>query len=181
MINLLPPEIKSQQHYARMNNTLRRYVILAIILGALLSAVLMTGNVFATIFTKELDKQLVEQNQKVAKYKDIEQKANDINGQLKKLTSVLDKTTRYSEVLKDIANHLPPDSRLASFNISGDPKEPLTMTVSATSEKTALQVQPNLETMDRFSFVDIQEFRDLGTHYEVDMALTFADTEAAQR
>lgn len=181
MISLLPPDIKTQQHYARMNNNLRRYVILTIILGGLLSVVLVAGNIFANIFTNELDKQLVEQNQKVAQYKDVEKKASDINGQLKKLTTVLGKTTRYSEVLKDIANHLPAGSRISSLSISGNPEDPLIMTVSATNERTALQVQPNLETMDRFGFVDIQEFRDLGTSYEVDLALTFTDTEAAQR
>lgn len=181
MINLLPPELRSHQQYSRMNTVLRRYVILSIVLGALLCSVLLVGNVFATVFTAEVDEQMTEQNVEIAKYKEVEEKATNINGQLKKLTSVLDKTTRYSEVLKDIASNLPQGSRLASISISGKADEPVTMIVAADNETSALRVQPNLETMDRFSFVDIQEFRDLGTSYEVELALTFADAEAAVR
>ncbi len=181
MINLLPPTIKKQQQYAKFNSGIRQYVVISISVGVLLSATILVGNLYTTMFIQDVEEQLANKQKQVANYKKTEATAKNINTQLKEFTSITDQTTRYSVVLKDLATNLPANTRITGFTFDGKVDSTLKLTVITNDRTTALSVQPSLDAMERFSFVDIQEFRKEGSDYMVDLSLAFSDEEAARR
>jgi Tfp pilus assembly protein PilN len=181
MINLLPPELKKQRHFAQLNSGIRQYVIIAVAVGILLSVTMLVGNLYTTMFIRDVEKQLADKQDELAKYVKMESKAKDINTQLKKFAQITEQTTRYSNVLEDLATNLPSGTKITGFAFDGKADSKLELTVIASNRSDALSVQPSLSKMDRFSFVDIQEFRKDGATYQVDLALAFTDDEAARR
>ena len=181
MINLLPPEIKKQQYFAKLNTGIRHYVLIAMIGGILLSATTLIGNLYTKTFTDEVEAQIASKQKEVVAFKKTETKAKDINEQLKKFAAITEQTTRYSSVLKDISNNLPPNTKITGIQFDGKADSTLKITVIANTRESALSVQPTLDKLDRFSFLDIQEFRIYGDVYQIDLALAFKDDTAARR
>lgn len=158
MINLLPPDIKSNYVYARRNVSLRRWVFL--FAAALIGVGIIGTYGLVTIkqSTSSYSKQ-IEETEKVfqdKKFAETQKQIQDISGSLKLVVKVLGQEVLFSQLLKQIAATIPANANLASLNIS-QTTGGIDISAVAKDYATATQVQVNLADPDNkiFSKADI--------------------------
>jgi Tfp pilus assembly protein PilN len=145
MINLMPPNVKSGYRYARRNVVLRRWVVLFLValigLGAISTYGLLTIHQSSVHYNKEIVATQTVLNKQ--KYSQTKKQVGDISGSFKLVVQVLSQEVLFSQLLKQIAAAIPPNTYLSGLNIS-QTKGAIDITASATDYKTATQVQVNL-------------------------------------
>jgi Tfp pilus assembly protein PilN len=145
MINLLPPNVKSGYRFARRNVVLRRWVVLFVIaligLGAISTYGLLTIHQSSTHANKEITAAQAMLNKQ--KYSQTKKQVSDISGSFKLVVQVLSQEVLFSQLLKQIAATIPPNTYLTGLNIS-QTKGAIDITAAATDYKSATQVQVNL-------------------------------------
>ncbi|MEK7594373.1 MAG: PilN domain-containing protein [Patescibacteria group bacterium] len=158
MINLLPPEVKSNYQYARRAVGLRRWVIM-------FSVALLGLGVLSTYGLVSLQRSTVQYKKQIAAADAVFQKENftgtqkqveDISNSFKLVVKVLSQEVLFSELLKQIAATIPDKANLTSLNIS-QTQGAIDISAMATDYNTATQVQVNLADPDNkiFSKADI--------------------------
>lgn len=158
MINLLPPDTKSNYEYARRNVTLRRWVVLfafALIgIGALGTYGLVAIKQSTTHYQDQVATK--EEGFQEAKYAETQKQIKDISGSLKLVVKVLGQEVLFSQLLKQIAAIIPANANLTSLNISQTTGG---IDISAVTKDydTATQLQVNLADPNNkiFSKADI--------------------------
>ena len=145
MINLLPPELKQQYHYARHNTSLRRVVAM---FGAGLLVLVMLcalGVVYLnqTADTFKAQAVIAEQSLKDQKQTEVEKKVQDISNSLKLAVQVLSKEVLFSQLLKQLAVTIPNNANLTGLSIS-ETQGGVDITARTTDYNTATQLQVNL-------------------------------------
>ncbi len=145
MINLLPPEVKTNYRYARRSVGLRRW--------AIMFAVALLGlGVLSTYGLVSLQRSSVHYKKQIAAADTLSQKENfsgtqkqveDISNSFKLVVKVLGQEVLFSELLKQIAATIPAKSNLTGLNIS-QTQGAIDISAIATDYNTATQVQVNL-------------------------------------
>lgn len=145
MINLLPTDIKQEYGYALRNTALRRWAA-ALVLALLGLGLLGTyGLVAMQRSTNSLNTQVTASQASLQKQKltQTEAQVTDITNSFKLVVQVLSKEVLFSQLLKQIATVIPPNSNLTSLNIS-QTTGAIDIVADATDYNTATQVQVNL-------------------------------------
>lgn len=158
MINLLPPDIKQDYHYARRNTHLTRWV-LAMGLAFLGLAVLSAGGIWyinqaADDYSRQIsvsEADLRRQNQS-----QVEKEIKDISNSLQLAVQVLSKEVLFSKLLRQLAVVTPNNATLSSLNISKI-QGAVDISASTADYNAATQLQVNLAdpTNKIFSKADI--------------------------
>jgi Tfp pilus assembly protein PilN len=158
MINLLPPDIKQDYHYARRNTHLLRWVLAMGVAFAGL-AVLSAGGIWyinqaANDFTRQIsvsEADLRRQNQS-----EVEKEIKDISGNLHLAVQVLSKEILFSKLLRQLAVVTPNNATLSSLTISKI-QGAVDISANTTDYNAATQLQVNLAdpTNKIFSKADI--------------------------
>lgn len=158
MINLLPPDIKQDYHYARRNTRLVGWVFAMALAFAGLAFISVGGiwylNQTANDYTKQigvLEDDLRRQNQA-----EVEKEVKDISNSLQLAVQVLSKEVLFSKLLRQLAVVTPNDATLSSLNIS-QIQGGIDISASTADYKAATQLQVNLAdpTNRIFSKADI--------------------------
>jgi len=145
MINLLPPEVKSNYRYARRNVLLRRWVISFVIafvgLGALATYGLLTLHQSTNHYHHQIaTTQALFQKEKFAQ---TQSQVQDISNSFRLVVKVLSQEVLFSELLKQIAAIIPANANLTGLNIN-QTQGGIDILAEATNYTTATQVQVNL-------------------------------------
>lgn len=158
MINLLPPDIKSNYVYARRNVVLRRWVILFAVALIGVGVIGTYGLVTIQQSTNHYTQQIAEKEKvfKQERYAETQKQIQDISGSFKLVAKVLGQEVLFSQLLKQIAATIPPNANLTSLNIS-QTTGGIDISASAKDYATATQVQVNLADPNNkiFSKADI--------------------------
>lgn len=145
MINLLPPELKEEYHYARRNTLLLRWVALFGfgILGVVLLAVV--GAVYLQQQAKSYDVQAaaIEQSLTTQKQAEVQKEAQDMSNSLKLAVQVLSQQVLFSQLLQQMAVNTPPNVTLSGLSIT-EVKGAVDITAKTTDYNAATQLQVNL-------------------------------------
>lgn len=157
MINLLPPEMKSQISAARTNRLLLRYnVLLLAALGFMLIAIaivyLYLVNAKATA-----EATVAENRAKASDYAAVESEANAFKQNLANAKQILDGDITYTKVVLQIASLLP--SGVVLDNVSLDSSSfgsPTVLSARAKDYSTVLTLKSTLQNSSLFSNVSIQ-------------------------
>lgn len=158
MINLLPPDAKSNYIYARRNVILRRWVMLFAI--ALIGTGIIGTYGLVTIqqSTEHYNAQIAAKEKvfKEEKFTETQKQIQDISGSFKLAAKVLGQEVLFSQLLKQIAATIPANANLTSLNIS-QTTGGIDISATAKDYATATQVQVNLADPDNkiFSKADI--------------------------
>ncbi|HUC20243.1 MAG TPA: hypothetical protein VMR98_01980, partial [Candidatus Polarisedimenticolaceae bacterium] len=75
MINLLPPEVKTQIGYSRYNHSLLNYLWLTLLLAAILAGSLLAASYFLNQDIKRADDDLAAKQQQINTYSGLQTKA----------------------------------------------------------------------------------------------------------
>lgn len=158
MINLLPPDAKSNYIYARRNVVLRRWTLIFIVSLMGLCVIGTYGLVSLQQSTNHYSAQIAakEKNFQDEKYAETQKKIQDISGSFKLAAKVLGQEVLFSQLLKQIAATIPANANLTSLNIS-QTSGGIDISAVAKDYATATQMQVNLADPNNkiFSKADI--------------------------
>ena len=179
MINLLPPSIKKQRAYSKYNRTLRGLTILTLVFGVILALTMFAGNFYVGTLIDASLLELENKEEEVADYSDVSKEAEELNSQITGVINTLDKTTRYSVLIKDIGRLLPANTYIESLELDGSSASPLTLIVISNTEDDALSTQFALADSDLFSSIDVIFFQKVDSRYQMELVLAYKDPGAA--
>jgi hypothetical protein len=145
MINLLPPDVKDGYRYARLNNSLKRWV--------LLFALALVGlGIIATYGLVSLHRSTVSYNHQITStqtlfkqenFSGTQQQIQDISNSFRLVVKVLGKEVLFSQLIKQIGASMPNHTNLTGLTIN-QIQGGLDITANATNYEAASQVQVNL-------------------------------------
>jgi hypothetical protein len=145
MINLLPPDLKSNYIYARRNVGLRRWVVMFSISLVILGAIGTYG--LLSIHQATLDYQKQADNAKAVLDKEdlagTQKRIQDISNSFKLVVKVLGQEVLFSQLIKQIGTAMPANTNLTGLTIQ-DTTGGLDIVAEAKDYSTATQVQVNL-------------------------------------
>lgn len=157
MINLLPPETKSQIKAARANRLLLRYnIILLSAIGFLLAA---AGLVYVYLVSAKSSAETAIQDNlaQVSNYSVIESDASSFRQNLSSAKQILDNDVTYSKVILEIASVLPSGVVLDTLSLdSATFGTPTTLNARVRNYDTVLRLKDALQASSLFSDVSIQ-------------------------
>lgn len=161
MINLLPPQASKQLRASRHNTILLRYLI------GMCIVLVLTIIVYAVTYMlmKRTELQSVsasaDNKQKIAAFKDTETKAKDYTNDLKIAKSIFDGELSYTTALHKIARALPAGAVIETLDLNPTTVgQPITLSVSAKDQATALSVKATLEKENVASNITIASLQE---------------------
>jgi Tfp pilus assembly protein PilN len=159
MINLLPPDVKSNYQYGRRNVILRKWVIMCAVALIGLGGIATYGALSLQQSTVRYQKQISSSEAQLRNenYAGTQAQIQDFSNSFKLVLQVLGNEVLFSQLLKQIAATLPSRAVLTSLNIS-QTSGGIDITANAPDYTTATQVQVNLSDPSNkiFSKADIQ-------------------------
>lgn len=145
MINLLPPDVKTNYRYARRNRTLLRWISICGI--GLLGAIILTGfgYVYMDSTTATFEKQTAAANEqlKIQNITGVQKQVTDISNNLQLVVQVLSKEILFSQLLKQLGSVTPPNVILTNLAIS-QTQGAIDITAQTADYNAATQLQVNL-------------------------------------
>lgn len=145
MINLLPPDVKDGYRYARLNNGLKRWVVL-------FALALVGLGIIATYGLVSLHRSTVSYNHQITStqtlfkqenFSGTQQQIQDISNSFRLVVKVLSKEVLFSQLIKQIGATMPSNTNLTGLTIN-QVQGGFDITANAANYQAASQVQVNL-------------------------------------
>lgn len=164
MINLLPPDAKTQITAARANRLLLRYNILLLVAIAFLLAAIGFVYIYLGNAKVAAEAAIQENISRVGDYAAVEAEANSLKQDLANAKQILDSDVTYTKVILEIAKVLPPGVVLDTLNLdSATFGTPTALTAKVRDYPTVLTLKDSLQNSNLFSGVSIQTISSDGT------------------
>jgi Tfp pilus assembly protein PilN len=156
VINLMPPVLKEEISYGKMNRVAMAYLRVAVLV-----VVVLTGLFAGTYYL--IQKQIGQISTDVASKeselaqdkKTILPPAQDASERLNAINYVQTSQTRFSALISDLTKLMPVGVKLQGISLTGSDKTPVTITVLAGSYDSVLATRDSLATSPRLAAVDI--------------------------
>jgi len=156
MINLMPPKIKNDIHFSRLNTSLVQYGFIAIVVVILVAAIMLFGFTIAQDDEQALRDSIEQKEKDLSSLITVEQDAASLSGKIDTVGDLLDREVKFSEVLQEIGSILPEGSVLTSLRLTNDSTEPLRVAALVDTKNNAAVLRQNIEDSNRFSGADIE-------------------------
>jgi Tfp pilus assembly protein PilN len=145
MINLLPPELKQEYHYARRNTSLWHIVGLfgVGLFGLMLLCALGVIYLNQTTSSFKSQAKIAAQSLVDQKQNEVEKTVQGISSNLKLAVQVLSQEVLFSQLLKQLAVSIPANANLTGLSIT-DVRSGVDITARTVDYNTATQLQVNL-------------------------------------
>ncbi len=145
MINLLPPGLKQEYRYARLNRRLLQWVVGFLLAIAGVAVLTIAGLI---IMSRSIDARQTEVTQTKAHLAsqdiaDTQKQISAIASNLKLMVSVLSKEVLFSELLVQLGSVTPPNTALSSLSVS-QTQGAVDIAARAKNYDAATQLQANL-------------------------------------
>ena len=177
MINLLPPDIKSEITYSKRNALLMRYVKGTVAISLLLAGALLGGRLLLNQQVKEVDARMADKQTQIASYSKVEKDAKKLNERLTSIAGIQKSQSKFSVLLSDLAQDMPQGTSITSIILTGDDKKPVRLIVHAQDYKTALGFRDSIVRSKRISAADIENIQAIQENgqnlYQVTVSFTF--------
>ena len=175
MINLMPPDMKEQIRFAKLNRVVLRYLwgafFVVLALGGVFGWALYTlGNQTKVASAGAADKQ-----QTIDKLtKSFVPQAKEASDRLNAIKYVQGTQTHFSAVIDDIAKVEPKGVSIKSMTLTGADKVPVVITISADNYNSALAFRNALATSPRISGADLESINaDTGGTFSGTVVIAF--------
>jgi Tfp pilus assembly protein PilN len=175
MINLLPPDIKEQVRYAKINRVTLRYVwllaLVVVVLAGVFGGTVYLQNQQAATLAADV---AAKQQTIAALNKNFTPKAKDASDRLNAIKFVQGSQTHFSAVIADIAKVVPKGVSIDSMTLTGDDKTPVHVAVTASSYEAALTFRNALVTSPRIAQADLETISaTTGGAYQTNVVIAF--------
>ena len=178
MINLLPPEIKSQITYSHHNRTLRNFLFLGLLLAAVLAGSLVAATYYLNQDVKRIEGELSVKRKQIATYKKLQLDAKAAAARLASIETIQKNQAKFSILLADLAKYMPQGTAISNIVLTGDDKQPVRLTVKAADYKTALSFRESIAKSPRISAADIENIKRQNDTYSVVVVFAFKPGDA---
>lgn len=158
MINLLPPQQKTDLKAARSNTRLLNYnIAILIAVGAMIGAFLVTY-FYLTLSQDAAQASIIENRARETTYSSVKQQAATFRSDLATAKQILANQVNYSKLIVAISRSLPPGVVLESIQLDAASfGKPSTMTAKIKTVNDALKLKERFTANNRiFSNVNIQ-------------------------
>ena len=158
MINLLPPDVKKEYIYAKINVTLRNWILICLIALVGLGAIATYGMVSLKQSKRHNNAEIVaaQNTLQKEKFSQVEQQVQDFSNSFQLVVKVLSQEILFSKLISQMGAAMPKNAYLNGIKIDL-PQGGLNISANAVDFKSATQVQVNLADPNSklFSKVDI--------------------------
>ena len=180
MINILPPELKSQLNYSRRNAVLIKYLSWALLTGTLLFGLIGAGLWYANRQIADYQQTLAARQSQRSDYQSTETNVQSLQANLGLIEKLLNEKTHYSKLLADLASALPTGAYITHMSLTGDDKKPLELLVNVDSFNRAAEVRNGLISSSRIKSADIQTIseNEEGSGFIVALVAAFEEGQA---
>jgi len=163
MINLLPPELAGKIRFGRRNTRLRRWIFGAVAATVGLLVILAGGWLYLDNEASNLnmniaaiENQLTSQN-----LTQVQKDASEISGSIKIIEQVLSREVRFSELIQEVGQILPPGTILAGLTLSSKVDGGLDLSANTVDHESAARLAANLgdpknELFDKVDIVSVK-------------------------
>lgn len=147
MINLMPPEAKSNVEYARRNLRLLRFTIATMAIMVAMFATVILGSFYIDRVKSNLTDNIETSKTNIAsqKLEDVQKEAQEISQGVKLIEQVLSKEVRFSKLLQEIGSLMPNGAVLGDIQLSNKIDGSMDLSANAINHQAATQVQVNLQ------------------------------------
>lgn len=179
MINLMPPDLKEQIRFAKMNRVALNYTVVVVVL------VLVLGGIFAWALV-QVKQQTNDKSVAVAeKLKEVNSlkaqvlpKSQDASDRISAIKYVQNTHTRFSLLIADIAKVIPDGVKLNQLQLTGNDKMPVQVTITANQYDQVLAFRNAIITSPRISAADIVTITSAGNVFNATVIMGFKPGEA---
>lgn len=179
MINLLPPQVKEQLAFAKLNAVVMRYLKVVTALIIVLAVAFGGTYVYLSQRISGIDTELANKQAVVDSYKPTQKAAKVLNDRVAAIKSIQNAQPRFSKLLDDIAKFTLKGTSITSLALTGEDNKPLVISATAQSYSEAVSLRDALATSGRISGADIQSIADQGDGtFKVDIVIGFKPGQA---
>jgi Tfp pilus assembly protein PilN len=156
MINLLPPTLKEQLRYAKLNRLMLRYLRLLVLIVIVLAGVFGASIYFLNAQADRSAKVVETEKAEIASYAPTVTKARDAAERLNAIKYIQGTQTKFSLLLDDLAKVLPTGVSIDSITLTGDDTKPVRVSVTGNTYDSLLSFRNALAGSSRISGVDLE-------------------------
>jgi Tfp pilus assembly protein PilN len=155
VINLLPPQLKEDIHFAKQNAWLIGYVKVLIAVGVVLVGIFVGTHIYLQKQLTSVNAQVGEKQSTISQYSKVEKQAAAANERLEAIKQVSDQRTHFAELLDAISSVLPKGVILQQLSLTGDVTHPVAIDYQANSYQTAIAMRDALLLSPKIQAADI--------------------------
>ncbi len=179
MINLLPPNLKEQVRFAKLNRLALRYlrftVVIIVVLGVIFGGTIFYLNVQANTVSKDVAQKQLD----IAATAAFQAQANDISLRLSAIKYIQAQQTHFSTLLNDLAKALPTGVSIDSITLTGSDKTAVKINVTAPSYNQVLAFRDVFAQSPRIAGVDLESIGPAGGgSFQASVVIAFKPGEA---
>ena len=178
MINLLPPEIKTQVTYSRYNRSLLRWLFAGLFVALLLAGSLAAGYYYLNLQISQANQEVQDKNRQIKQFSSVQHTSTVVASRLASISTLQKNQAKFSELLADLAQYMPQGTAISSITLTGDDKQPIRLTVSAVDYKTALSFRDSITRSKRIIAADIESIKATNPGYGVVVSFAFKPGDA---
>ncbi|HEY6736531.1 MAG TPA: PilN domain-containing protein [Candidatus Saccharimonadia bacterium] len=157
MINLMPPALKEQIRYAKLNRLVLRYVKVTVLVVVVLGGIFGWALWQVGINESNADKDLADKQAQISKLTaSFVPQAKQASDRLAAIRYVQDTQTHFSKLIDDIAKVVPQGVSIDSMTLNGDDKTPLRINITAQKYADALNFRNAMTTSPRVAAADLE-------------------------
>ncbi len=178
MINLLPPDIKTQVVYAKYNRLLLGYVKLSLGVIIILGGIFAGTTYYVESQTKHVAQAVKDRQDALVANLAFQKQAQEASDRLKAIKSLVETQTRFSVLLNDLSLYLPQGVALDGITLTGDDKKPLSITVSGSTYDTILAFRNAVLLSPRIAGADLISINNNATGFQGNVLIAFKAGQA---
>ncbi len=191
MINLLPPKIKVDRKFGRLNRRLLGYGVSIIFIGILSIAVVLFNMQYVQADEQRLNEEMKSRASEATALEATQKDVDKIAAQLKTIDKLYSGEVKFSELIPKIGALLPSGVILNGLSLSGGKTNPLQLDVDMETQELSAVFLQNLIHSDLFEAVDISSIISKGGgipkpgiktyEYGATLSASFKGTAAAKK
>lgn len=180
MISILPTNVKEQMLYSRRNVMLRRYLLMLMAVALALSLLIIGAQWYANKQSNQLQQNLTDKQAQRKAFAATEIKVKSLQASLSLIEKLFSQKTQFSALLEDLAKVLPAGTYLNNISLTGDEKNPVDVSIAASSLTRAGLVHNALLQSPRIATADIENIAkdEQAGKYIVKLIIAFAEGQA---
>ena len=178
MINLLPPKIKQELKFARLNSIVVYYLKIVVALIVFLGVAFVSTWNYLNQRIATADNDLAQKQTVINSYKPTVLAAKQFNSRVAAIKTIQGSQAKFSLLLDDIAKFTLKGTAITSISLTGDDTKPVQIMATATSYNQAVSLRDALASSPRISGADLIGIAGSGSAYTVTIIIGFKPGEA---
>lgn len=179
MINLLPPVLKEQVRYAKLNRLILRYLRTTATVIVVLAGIFVGTIFYLNLQASSVSRDVSSKEQEIAATAAFQKEASDISLRLGAIKLIQTQQTHFSTLLSDLAKVLPNGVSIDSITLTGSDKSPVRISVTANSYNSVLAFRDAFAQSPRISGVDLENIGQAnGGTFQANVIIGFKPGEA---